>query len=835
MTVHSDDARPKTPPASEIHGIIGLIPSKAEVRLRAGQCHKPLQPAGKSIGRIILDNIASVFNAVIGTVIIFLLVFFVVSGDTRLWLDAIGAVTVAVFNTAIAIAQEVKAKRALDKVNLLLPRELTVIRAGRATSIQQCQIVLGDVILMKRGDQAVADGEVVQSNHMEIDESLLTGESVPRLKEPGQTILSGSFCLSGNGAYQATELGDSSYASRVTQMARQLKAVPSPLQRQINRLVILLFGSAVMLCLLQVSTSVDSRALDTELVRKIATILIALVPQGLVLMASVTFAVGIHRISTVGAIVQAFNAIESFANVQVICMDKTGTLTQNRMTVRAVTPLAVSRPAEELKRLLGTYAWLSSDKNATIRAIEAFAPDRTFEAVGELPFDSRTKLSALTVVQNGKKRLLVLGAFDVLLDQLEPSAFQDALDTVRTAHLSLYRNLLFGEVPDPQPIECYSGKPGLFRIMPICIVSISDTIRQDVSDVINGFEKLGIKFKVLSGDSADSILATCRDIGWDIPDAAVLTGPEIDRLDRGKLPEEAEKRIVFARLRPEHKLDIIKALRARSIYTAMIGDGVNDVPAIKSADLGVAMEDGAAITREIADVVLLKNRFILLPQVFHEGERIIGTVSSIARLFLTKNFAVIYTSLISSIWLLEFPLTPRRVAFLNIFAIGLPAILMAITNSNTRKPKRFSLDTVSFVTISALVIVGAAYTGLLLTRAAHLNPEDEDLAEMVMISILIVTSVVNFLVVVFSGATKKIGYAIYGVLLILVYFLVVNATPANLLIRSAKTFYEISSLDAASWRIVILVCSVSSAVLVIAQRLRSAIVNRNAGEVVPGS
>jgi cation-transporting ATPase E len=301
------------------------------------------------------------------------------------------------------------------------------------------------------------------------------------------------------------------------------------------------------------------------------------------------------------------------------------------------------------------------------------------------------------------------------------------------------------------------------------------------------------------------------------------------------LPEEAEKRIVFARLRPEHKLDIIKALRARSIYTAMIGDGVNDVPAIKSADLGVAMEDGAAITREIADVVLLKNRFTLLPQVFHEGERIIGTVGSIARLFLTKNFAVIYTSLISAIWLLEFPLTPRRVAFLNIFAIGLPAILMAVTNSNTRKPKRFSLDTVSFVTISALVIVGAAYTGLLLARAAHLNPENEDVAEMVMLSILIVTSVVNFLVVVFSGATKKIGYAIYGVLLILVYFLVVNATPANLLIRSAKTFYEISSLDAASWRIVILVCSVSSAVLVIAQRLRSAIVNRNAGEVVPGS
>ncbi len=662
---------------------------------------------------------------------------------------------------------------------------------------------------------------------LEMDESLLTGESESIEKREGDLILSGSFCLSGNGFYLAERLSDSSYASEVTRVAQRLKTEPSPLQKSINRIVRLLFGVAVFLCVLQGAVSAHRHEMDIDLVRTIATILIGLIPQGLVLTTSVIFAIGVYRISKIGAVVQSFNAIESFAAVQVICMDKTGTLTQNKMRVRNVAPVEPHLSVEELKELLGTYSRLSSEKNATVRALEEFPASETAVAVGEIPFSSQRKMSFLTLSRNGEVTSYVLGAFEFLAEKC-PAEARPALEkTVESAQLNVYRNLLFGEVSDPKNIEFSSDGAGTFHVRPLCIVSLSDIVRSDARDVLRQFVNNGIQFKILSGDSASSILATCGDIGWDVPETEVITGANLDSLQNGAFESAVEKSVVFARLKPEHKVRIVAALRARKIHTAMIGDGVNDVPAIREADLGIAMDEGAAITKEVADIILLKNRFALLPEVFEEGKKIINTVGLVAKLFLTKNFLVVYLTLASALFLLEFPLTPRRVSLFNIFAIGMPAMLIAFTNGNRDKQRRFLVDLISFVAVSALVIVSFGYAGFYVFRvsAAGLTSAG-DVAPMVMLSIIVLTSIANFLLIISRpGQKKRATYFLFALGMCLAYVAAVSIRGSNWTLRFLHRFYEISTIGAAAWQTVLAAFAVAALVLFAAQRLRAILVN----------
>ncbi|MGA2328346.1 MAG: HAD-IC family P-type ATPase [Bryobacteraceae bacterium] len=804
--------------------LTGLTSTEVAARLAAGEYNRPPEPGTKSIRAIVRDNLFCVFNIIIGCIILFLLASFLGTRDVRLLWDCSGVFSVAFFNTVIAAVQEIRAKLAMDKVNMLIVREVTALRNGECVSIPHCQIVMGDVIVVKRGDQAVVDGSLLQSHRLEMDESLLTGESEPIEKKEGDTILSGSFCLSGNGAYVVQRLSDSSFASGITRLAQRLKSEVSPLQRQINRIVELLSGVAVVLCILEGSLGLLRHELNVDLVRKLATVLIGLVPQGLVLTASVIFAIGIYRISKVGAVVQTFNAIESFAGVQVICMDKTGTLTQNRMSVRKVTPLAPGFTAASLERLLGTYARLSSEKNATIRALEAFPPDSEAKQVDEFPFSSQRKMSAMTVARDGHETTYALGAFELLVPQCSASSPALSADAIVAQGLQVYRNLLFGEVIDRDKMEPGPDSLGSFRVRPLAIVSISDLVRPDARDVIQQFAGAGIAFKILSGDSAASILATCRDIGWTVDSSEVISGAELEALDGERLEAAVEKSVVFARLRPEQKVKIVQALRARKIHTAMIGDGVNDVPAIKQADLGIAMDEGAPITKEVADIILRQNRFTLLPQVFEEGKKIVNTVGTVARLFLTKNFLVIYLALASSLLLWDFPLTPRRLALFNLFAIGAPAILIAFTNASTDRRKRLVPDLLSFVAISALVMAASGQAGFSMALK-EFGPGE--IPSMVTVSILVLISVVNFLLIISRRGQKNRGvYLLFAAFMLLVFVPAVSVTASNWLLRFLREFCEISTLDRAAWRIVAVVCAIGSLVLAGAQKLRGELVNR---------
>jgi cation-transporting P-type ATPase E len=801
----------------------GLTSKEVDDRISKGLQNRSSKPKTKTIREIFIENIFSIFNLIILSIIIFLFYFYFKSGDERLLLDCIGIFAIAFTNTFIALFQEIKAKRALDKVNLLLKKEVIIIRDGKEVSLEPSEIVKDDIIKIVRGDQVVVDGQVVFSNHLEIDESLLTGESNPIHKNENDEILSGSFCLSGNGFYKAEKIGDESFAAQVTSTAKKYKFGLTPLQKRINLIVKSLFGVAVFLVALEII--MNGGSFDIEFVRKISTILISLVPQGLVLMATVTFAIGVSRISKLGAIVQKLNAIESFSNVKVVCMDKTGTLTQNKLSVYKISGVNDKYSEEKIKMLIGTYADLTSDKNATINAINIYEPDKDYALLDEFPFSSERKMSMILVQKDNGKNIFILGAYDVLSNNLNSNDTEESKKIFEENKLSIYRNVLFGKVKKEDSISKLKNNLEAIEIEPLCIISITDKIREDVFDAIKLFEDNGIKIKILSGDSAKAIQEVTTEIGWDIKDKDMISGNEIDKIPDEDFKKVVMENIIFARLKPENKLRIIKTLKKEKIYTAMIGDGVNDLPAIKEADMGIAMEEGSSITKEVADIVLLKNKFSLLPQIFDEGNKIVNTVKSTGKLFITKNFFVIFITLLSLFFLLDFPLTPRRVSLINIFGIALPAFIITLKNVNVEKTTNFMKDLISFVIISALIIVTAGYLGIYFVGKFRIANERE--IEMVMLTIMIITNIANyFSIVLTKDDNNKLTYLIYGFGILLLYIFLASTRIDLGIIKLIKTFYEIDYLRSDLWPIIMIISLISSLVLFMAQKFRASLINR---------
>lgn len=802
----------------------GLTSDEVKERIDKGLTNHSSKPKTKTVKEIFVSNIFSLFNYIIFGIIAFVLFFYLKNKDERLLLDSIGILTIAFTNTFIAIYQEIKSKIALDKVNLLLKKRINVIRGGNVFHIDVTDIVVDDLIQVNRGDQIVVDGRVVKEKMLEIDESLLTGESVPVEKSEGDEVLSGSFCVSGNGVYRAEKVGDKSYANSVTALAKKMNLSTSPLQKKINFILKVLFGFALILTVVEIIVwSAKPNIEFVDFIRKIATILISLVPQGLVLMASVTFAVGVYRISKIGAIVQKLNAIESFSNVQVVCMDKTGTLTENKLRIYSFTNLNSTIPDEEIKLLLGSYSYCSSEKNATIMALDEFEHYKRAECFEELPFNSSIKLSILKLKIKEQTNFYILGAFDILTEKLSDNKKNEVIKLYNDNKLNIYRNLLFGKVINIESIKDAQQKLNNLEIEPVCIVSITDTVRKDVFDALELFRKNGIGFKILSGDSGEAIMAILNEIGWDTKAEHIISGSELDKLSPKEFRKVILSKEVFARLKPEHKLDIIKTLKKEKIYTAMIGDGVNDLPAIKKSDMGIAMEEGSAITKEVADIILLKNKFSLLPEIFNEGNKIVNTVNSVAKLFLTKNFLVIYLSLLSLIFMLDFPLTPRRVSLLNVFAIGLPAFIITLRNKNVNKCLNFIKDSFSYVTVSSTIIIAGGYIGYyIVSRAANSVGSELD---MVMVTIIIFISVMNFIIVALESREKNIIYFLYGVLLLFIYIFLATTNIPLSFIYLLKIFYEIEHINPQHWWVIITVSSLGSVLLYVIQKIRLKIVS----------
>ncbi|TFV66966.1 UNVERIFIED_ORG: HAD family hydrolase [Bacillus sp. AZ43] len=644
-------------PVSPTGQAAGLSQREAEQRRRRGEGNVAVSASSRSYARILRTNVFSFFNVILFVIGAALLAL-------GRYNDAVTSVGLGLVNAAISAVQEIRAKRKLDRLQLLGRSGVVVVRDGRDVEVAPEEVVRGDVIRVRPGDQLVVDGPLLDGGRVDVDESLLTGESDPLHKLPGDDLLSGSFCVGGEGFQLARDVGPASYASRLTADARQASTDRTPLQHRIEFVVRLV----MLLVALMSATILAQAALEGfSLVRTVQTtaVLSGLVPYGLFFLVAVAYTVGAARSSGRGALVQQVNAVESVSNVDVVCTDKTGTLTTGRLTVAGVQPVGVLG-AGETERLVGSLARSTSAPNLTSAALAASLPGEAWQVRDEIPFSSTLRWSALRTDDG----VFVLGAPDRLAPHLSgPPLTGDVSE--RTAHG--LRVLVVARADADAPLRDGAGRPRLPSLEPVALVSLADEIRPDVPPTVAGFARDGIGLKVVSGDDPGTVAALARQAGLD--PGVPVAGPDLDGLSDAELDRLVARTTVFGRIAPEQKERLVDALRRQGHYVAMIGDGVNDARALKRAHVGVAMKSGSAVARDVADIVLTDDSLAALRPAQHEGRRNIDGIGTSMQVFLarvgTQGLVILAVTMLG----LGFPYSPANVG-LTLLTVGVPTLFL---------------------------------------------------------------------------------------------------------------------------------------------------------------
>ncbi|MEV0202867.1 HAD-IC family P-type ATPase [Nonomuraea sp. NPDC050691] len=671
---------------------------------QAAQAKRNIVPrrSSRSFGAIIRANVFTLFNLVIGVLWALILIF----GQ---WQDGLfGLVIVA--NALIGIVQEWRAKRTLDRLAVINEAPVRVRRDGRDQEIHPQDVVLGDLILLGSGDRLLVDGEVVESDGLEIDESLLTGEADPVHKRPGDRVLSGSFAVAGSGAFVATHVGTDAYAVRLAEEASKFHLAHSELREGIANFIKyvtwLVVPIGALLIYSQLRNSADFGTAITGAVAGIVT----MIPEGLVLMTSIAFAVGVVRLGRRKCLVQELPAIEGLARVDVLCLDKTGTLTAGGMDLDEVLPIGDGQGDGQSGRAtvdeaLAALANLDQRPNATAQAVQVRYPAMPagWAATASVPFSSARKWSGADF---GERGAWLLGAPDVLLDGGDGYERAATLASTGARVLALCRtgDLAAAERGDPDTgVEC------------VALVTLKQRIRPDAHETLGYFARQGVAVKVISGDNPEAVSAIATGLG--IPDGhRAVDARTLPEDDPDKLADMLAANTVFGRVTPRQKRQFVGALQSRGHTVAMTGDGVNDVLALKDADLGIAMGAGSPATKAVAQVVLLDNAFATLPHVVGEGRRVLANIERVSNLFLTKTFYAIALSLATGVLGLMFPFAPRHSTLVNALTIGIPAFFLALAPTLERSRPGFVPRVLRFA-VPAGVLCAAAM--LLSFWAAH--------------------------------------------------------------------------------------------------------------------
>jgi cation-transporting P-type ATPase E len=656
----------------------GLTELEARRRLRA-RPRSSAKKSSRSYASIVRANVFTIFNLILVVFGVLVIAF----GDVR---DAL-FLGVVVANSAIGILQEVRAKRALDALAALVQPAASVVRDGARRRLHVDDVVVGDLVELQAGDQIVADGKLVSASGLRVDESVLTGESRPVERKPGEEVRSGSFAVEGVGALVVTAVGPESYAERITGEARAFRHPRSPLEREMNRLLFVLVGVIVPLggLLGYALWSQDTPTADA--VTESAAAVVTLVPEGLILLASLTYAVAATRMSRRGVLVQQLNAVESLASVDIVCLDKTGTLTEPKPFVLEAVP-AEGGDAAHLESLLGRYAACAASRNGTLEAIAEAFPGRAEKPQEEVPFSSRRKWSALRL--GGED--LVLGAPELFsLGGLEERVAQEASAGRRVVAFGRAAELPDDPGPDAAP-------PAGIELLGL--VMIGEKLRPDARATVEFFRAQGVELKVMSGDRPETVAAIAREAGIAV-DGDALDGRDLDST-------QALAASVIGRITPEGKRSVVEALRARGRYVAMVGDGVNDVPALKASRLAIAQGSGTQMARSVADLVLVGGDFAAVPPMVEEGRKLLRNLARVAKLFVTKSaFA---TFLILSIGLMDtpYPLLPRHLTLAAAVTIGIPAFFLALAPSSGAFEIKGLLFSVARFSVPAGIAAGLA-------------------------------------------------------------------------------------------------------------------------------
>lgn len=656
--------------------------SEDEVRLRRanGQGNTVKLPTSRSYGQILRENILTPIY----------LILFALSGVLLLLgrpLDAITTVSVISFNILVGIVQEIRAKRSLDRIALLTRPTATVIRAGNEQTVDPGVLVVGDLLVVRPGDQVVVDGRIVGQGWIDADESLLTGESDLVRKSTGDSVSSGSFCVNGSALYEAVQVGAQSTAYQLTVGARTFRRVLAPLQRQVTTVIriLLVLACYLGLALLMITTIKQTPLLQTV---QMAVVIAGLVPNGLLLATAVAYGLAAVRMAGKGVLIQQANAVESLSNVTVLCCDKTGTLTANQLYVHAVQPFGIGE--DELGALLGAFAASVSASNATTAAIAAAHPAQTQPTSAEVPFSSATKWSALTLASSQK--VYVLGAPEMLEPFLQP---ESPLGDQATAWTDQgLRVLLFACYTEAVNLHDADGQPRLQPgLIPLGFVSLGDVLRPETRETLAAFSQAEVQLKVISGDNPHTVAALAKQVGL-APDLKSVSGLDLSQMEPVQFAQVVRDTTVFGRITPQQKERIVQELRAQGAYVAMVGDGINDVLSLKRANLGIAMQGGSQMTRSAADLVLLGDSFAALPRAVQEGQRVVNGMQQILTLFLTR---VTYFTLLILL-IPGFPFSPRQSSLITLLTVGIPTVALAAwAQPGPTQDKKLLLRLVRFV------------------------------------------------------------------------------------------------------------------------------------------
>ena len=690
----------------------GLTRTQVEERMARGLSNEAVDSSSRTTGEIIRGNLLTYFNLIFAVLTVLLCAV----GSFR----NLTFLPVIVVNTLIGIVREIRAKRVLEKMNMLGAPKAAVVREGKVWTVDSEELVQDDVVIFKGGNQICADA-VVLAGEVQVNESLLTGESDEITKRKGDPLISGSFVVSGQCHAGLTAVGSASYISKLTMQAKEMKTgEQSEMMRSLDKILkvvgIILIPIAVVLF---VQGYLYNGETITDSITSMVAAVIGMIPEGLYLLTSVALAVSSVRLAKKGVLLHDMKSIETLARVDVLCVDKTGTITENKMSVRDVVPVSGRKeePAAPLTALLGDFAKAMSSDNITMEALKEYFTEGTgARPIRVIPFSSAVKYSGVVFADGA----YVLGAPEFVLRE----DFEAVRAEVESHTAKGYRVLVFGSC-DGEP----DGKPLTGKVTPLGFVLLANPIRKEAPETFAYFAEQGVEIKVISGDNPLTVSEAAKEAGVmgaeNYVDASTLTTPEA-------VSQAMRDYTVFGRVTPDQKRQFVGALKLQGRTVAMTGDGVNDVLALKDADCSVAMASGSEAAAQASQVVLLDSDFSCMPQVVLEGRRVVNNIERSASLFLVKNIFSLLLSLFSVAFMITYPLEPAQISLISMFAIGIPAFFLALQPNKERIQGHFMSNVIKkalpggltdVIAVGALVIFAGAFdvdTGDVATAATML-------------------------------------------------------------------------------------------------------------------
>jgi cation-transporting ATPase E len=685
----------------------GLSTQDVQERIAAGLTNKQDTSSSRKLTSILRANFFTLFNAIVGGSFLALLLL----GE---WKDALFGLAV-ISNILIGVIQEYRSKRTLDRISLLYAPHARARRNGELVELKLEEIVMDDLLELRAGDQLLADAEVIYSDGLELDESILTGESEPVDKVIGDTVLASSAVSAGRGFARVTQVGSNTYASKITLEAKKFSLVASELRNAINKVIKWISWALLPFVLIAANGQMqahggwgvaisDGSWLEAT-VAAIASV-IAFVPQGLVLITSITFAVAAMKLANKKVLLQELPAVEGLARVDVVCFDKTGTLTEGDIEFEAIELLQKSSEYEAVLAYFGN----DSDANATTRCLQGhFKVDERLKHTASVEFTSAKKLSSFTFKDSGT---WTLGAPEFVLEKKQIEVLTRAAELAATGR----RTLVLTN-----------------NDQPIALITFRERIRSDAAQTVEYFREQGVSIRIISGDNPQTVAAVARDAGVRFEGVAFDARDLPTNID--ELAEVMEKYTVFGRVTPEQKRDMVAALQLKGHVVAMTGDGVNDALALKKADMGIAMGSGSPATKAVSNLVLLDGKFSNLPGVVAEGRKVIANIERVSKLFLTKTSWALTLALVFGVMAWKFPFLPRQLSGIDSFTIGLPAFALALLPNARRYVPGFLGRALSFTIPSGIAVALAVISLRLITDTEGWSVGEAQTATMITMSV----------------------------------------------------------------------------------------------------